>query len=270
MHVTPYARAAAFVLSFLLGAVFGLAACTDDGGAVIDGGMDAGGACVTDQDCDDQNPCTTDGCDAELGCLHVPADADHDGYTEGVCTGASLRGGDCNDMNETVYPGAPELCDELDNDCNDAVDDDVADVVCSRDADEDGFGWRTDVVAACNCPDGYIPPRSDAKFDCADENASRNPGHTEYETSGYCSSPGVCEASVASYDWDCNGTEETQYPRVSDGSCRLVNSGGIFVCRGSGWTQSIVDCGDSGPYRSCDALAGCNETIIDEQAQACR
>ena len=47
----------------------------------------------------------------------IPAnevDADGDGYP-------SCR--DCDDANPAVHPGAPEICDGLDNDCNGAVDD---------------------------------------------------------------------------------------------------------------------------------------------------
>ena len=42
-------------------------------------------------------------------------DADGDGY--------SVADGDCDDSDPTVYPGAPEECDGLDNDCNGVADD---------------------------------------------------------------------------------------------------------------------------------------------------
>ncbi len=48
-----------------------------------------------------------------LGSLSI--DNDGDGFTE--------NRGDCDDDNNSVFPGAPELCDGLDNDCNGAVDD---------------------------------------------------------------------------------------------------------------------------------------------------
>ena len=41
-------------------------------------------------------------------------DDDGDGFTSDV---------DCDDNDDTVYPGAPELCDGKDNDCNTSVDD---------------------------------------------------------------------------------------------------------------------------------------------------
>ncbi|MFN7130733.1 MAG: putative metal-binding motif-containing protein, partial [Myxococcales bacterium] len=46
--------------------------------------------------------------DETCGCS--TADSDRDGFSQ--CTG------DCNDSDKTVYPGAPELCDGKNNDCN--------------------------------------------------------------------------------------------------------------------------------------------------------
>lgn len=276
MLVGTHARFTPIAVSFFIATALALAACGSSGQVAPDGGADAGHdsgsrspACTTEEDCNDGDPCTSDRCDTELSCIHELIDEDGDGYAEGVCTGAASKGGDCNDANATVYPGAPELCDELDNDCDDAVDDETVDVPCARDADEDGFGWLDDTVQACKCPDGYIPPRSDEKFDCADDEAGRNPGHTEYETTGYCS-VGICQVEFTSYDWDCNGDEEMEFPILSDGSCHLESIGGFAICRGTGWVQSVPDCGGSGSYRSCRSVDACSETILPSRRQGCR
>jgi hypothetical protein len=107
-------------------------------------------------------------------------DADGDGFgvdgTEitGTCTqppGTATQGGDCDDADDTVYPGAPELCDGIDNNC-DALIDNEAGVLYYTDADGDTYGDDATAVFSCT----PIPGAVTVGGDCDDGAAAINPG----------------------------------------------------------------------------------------------
>ena len=79
---------------------------------------------------------TTEETDLRTACTAVTwyRDADGDGYgtsatTQSACIqppGYVAGSGDCNDANNQIYPGAAEVCDGLDNDCDLVIDDGFA------------------------------------------------------------------------------------------------------------------------------------------------
>jgi hypothetical protein len=96
------------------------ASCSD--GNLCNGAevCDAAAACRsgTPITCSDGNACTADVCTPATGVCSFPAlDADADGFGPIACGGT-----DCNDLNAAVHPGATEICDNLDNNCNGTVD----------------------------------------------------------------------------------------------------------------------------------------------------
>jgi hypothetical protein len=73
-------------------------------------------------------------------------DQDGDGYgslaTQQGCrapTGYVDKGGDCNDFNKDIHPGATEQCNKLDDDCDGKIDEEVTQLTIYRDNDGDGF-----------------------------------------------------------------------------------------------------------------------------------
>jgi hypothetical protein len=115
------------------------------------------------------------------------ADTDADNYgdasqTQLSCdqpTGYVFDNTDCNDGNIDINPIAPEVCDNIDNDCDALIDDDDPNTVSFTnnyylDGDGDGYGTGTS-LQACSPPNGYVDDNSD----CDDGNASVSPGNSE-------------------------------------------------------------------------------------------
>jgi hypothetical protein len=87
---------------------------------------------------------------------------------------------DCEDSNPTVYPGAPEICDQLDNDCDGNTDEGLATYTLFEDIDSDGFGSDVSVEYCDSVVVGY----SLISGDCNDNDSTIYPGATEVLDNG--------------------------------------------------------------------------------------
>ncbi|MFK7992283.1 MAG: MopE-related protein [Sandaracinaceae bacterium] len=181
--------------------------CVDNPDADGDG-ADAIG-CGGD-DCDDSDPlrfpdasevCDPDGRDEDCDPATFGArDADSDGAISIACCNGDRCGDDCNDGVASVFPGATETCNTVDDDC-DGMTDEGSLLTFYEDADSDGFGSASgETRMACTAPDGF----SANDRDCNDTTSAVNPGLAE-----------VCDAFD---DNDCN--PDTANPFDVDGDGR--------------------------------------------------
>lgn len=88
-------------------------------------------------------PCEINACsEAVHACVTTPVDSDHDGY------GAAPCGDDCDDHDPAVHPGAKEVCNQKDDDCDGLVDEERTNsrVDLSEGLDERGGGWPYEAV----------------------------------------------------------------------------------------------------------------------------
>ncbi|GMV39564.1 MAG: hypothetical protein AMXMBFR64_12800 [Myxococcales bacterium] len=222
-----------------------------------------------------------DDCDALIdeegasGCQPYSFDGDNDGFgndanVKCLCAPSgkhtALLGGDCNDANATVFPGAAELCNGVDDDCDGETDEQDAGG-CKpyyADTDADGYGAGD---PACLCK-AAAPFTSSVAGDCDDAAKTVNPGVAE-----------TCNG----VDDDCDG----QVDEVGAGGCQVWyidgdgdNYGaagtGLCLC-GASATHTVKqggDCNDGDPTINGGAAELCNgidddcDGSIDEDGAA--
>lgn len=111
----------------------------------------------------------------------ISTDSDGDGRT--------AQDGDCDDGDPYTYEGAPELCDDADNDCNDVIDD-VGLQTWFHDGDGDTYGASVTAQLQSGCD---VPGWVLHDYDCDDSNPNINPAAKE-----------ACDG----FDNDCNSNAD--------------------------------------------------------------
>lgn len=111
-------------------------------------------------------------------------DADGDGYGNnslstsscGSLFGYSQTGGDCDDDDPQVYPGAAENCNDKDYNCDGNINSALPPPqTWYQDSDSDGFGTPSVTKVSCSMPAGHVSNNGD----CNDNNPQIHPGATE-------------------------------------------------------------------------------------------
>ena len=148
-------------------------------------------------------------------------DQDGDGYGTPVSTSAcaappgyTAKSGDCNDFNLAIHPGAPEQCNDIDDNCNGAADEGLVQSTLYTDLDGDGFGAKQGKAKKKCLDQGGEPPLGFAlsNDDCNDSNAAIFPG-----------APELCDGILN----NCNGA-------VKDYQCPVKCEGAWPIAIGAG------------------------------------
>jgi len=217
-------------------------------------------------------------------------DSDGDGFGNAsvstdacsVPSGYSADNTDCDDGDGTRYPGAPEVCDGDDEDCDSDIDEGKTGVYY-YDADSDGWGDSSITSESCSAGSGYVSDGGD----CDDSDSSAYPGATEVPYDGVdqdCDGDDLCDvdgdgvdATDCSPGTDCDDEDPATYPgateRPYDGVDQDCDGADIIDQDGDGYDADHAggnDCDDTnasvkpGASETCDGIDEDCDSSVDE------
>jgi hypothetical protein len=226
-------------------------------------------------DCNDQNnaihPGAVEICDGvdndcvggiDNGLTFVTYYTDQDGDGVGTGNGQSLcqnpgagfvtLGGDCNDNDDQIYPGAIEICDGIDNNCIGGIDEGLIFNTYFVDADNDNFGTGTGQSLCSDPGAGYATIAGD----CNDTNNQIYPGATEIldnsideNCDGVDGYVGINENKLLSVELLPNPTTglfEIRFSEANEGAITITDLNGKIIKQldfsGSTFMVDVNDC----------------------------
>lgn len=199
-------------------------------------------------------------------------DSDSDGYGNSAifvsaCTAPKnyvATSTDCDDSKATVKPGATEICNGIDDDCDGVIDEGLAALTFYFDYDQDGYGATATSTVTCAAPSGYVASSSD----CNDYNLLINPGKNEI-----CDSlDNDCDGLI---DENCNTAATSTYYLDADGDgYGSANSSVIATSAPTNYVLNSKDCNDNnaniypGAKELCDNIDNNCNGKVDENCSS--
>ena len=249
-------------------------------GTVVESTDEDGDGFLRDEDCDDSNsqinPNTPEICDGiDNNCdgnidedvlSTFYADSDEDGFGSPsisiqACAprdGFVSIGTDCNDADANAYPGAEEICDGIDNNCDDIIDEGLGEVFYV-DEDRDGFGDENQTVETCQLDVGL----STIAGDCDDTNANISPIENEF-----------CDGTDNNCDGSVDEGVTSRFYLDTDGDSFGSDDNFVDACEiPEGYVTMGGDCDDTesfahpSAFEICDGIDNnCNGNIDESGA----